>query len=805
LPINISPLSIAEASDKESWLGTATNSSWVNWFIDDKLSVPSRNLPQTPQYIHFYGYKGGQARSTILALFGKLLADNGYRVLAIDADTEAPSLDSLLGAKANNFSQTLMGLCGWAEELTPIPAIYTGQLGDGRIDILPCRPRNEEQDLDFALLVATAPLDTRIYERAAQKLRVELAALDKSDEPYDFVLLDHRTGIATSVLPLISELPGPTVVFVRTDSNTVSIPSEMKKVVRSIFGNATSNPAAFISFSLDANRKSTAPLLDYEARMREAFLEELAVSIENYQIDGKSEEISTEELSINWINWYLDRALLDETLPDIHNLQSTNIESLQTLRAVLGLPPHKKEVPQQKIIKNNQGKMSLSGATDDGIFIRTPDVDRLFVKNSPLTYIFGRKGTGKTRLLKEVSHLGLGTPIFVAENEKEFPKALKSNSVEAKAWIEKSDKPSDFWWSIIMFAIKKYNISESIQEAIDNGKNPSDFSGALSVKKELSRIEEKLVFLIDGLETLVLAEKVKDYVSSLFSIMATIQNDAVMSSKLTMRLFIREDLTINAVQNMEQQIEGRVIRLNWNFKSIINFAVSRISSLPSISKQFPDVSRDIDKHLNKIQTSTLEEEKATELLLRIFPGKINIRGNILTSTFLRLYFSDAGGDSTNKATFYPRLYVSFLQKLDESVGDANSEIVFPSANDRLDSKLINTAYDEASADFIKEVKDELTFSLLLKNTENTDKMPSINDFISAFNGLSTPFRFNSLVLDLEKKTRFTPQSIKESLNTMKALRIFEERPGYPGWWRVGQVYKMGLRMKYSRGNSKGVE
>jgi Mrp family chromosome partitioning ATPase len=801
LPINISPLSISEAKYKESWLGAATNSSWVNWFVNNELPVPSRNLPKTPQYIHFYGYKGGQARSTILALFGKLLADNGYRVLAIDADTEAPSLDSLLRAKADNFSQTLMGLCGWAEEFAPIPAVYTGQLGDGRIDILPCRPRNEEQDLDFALLVATAPLDTRIYERAAQKLRVELAALDKSGESYDFVLLDHRTGIATSVLPLISELPGPTVVFIRTDSNTVSIPSEMKRVVRSIFGNATDNPAVFVSFSLDSNRQSNAPLSDYEARMREAFLEELAISIENRQVDKESEEISTEELSINWVNWYLDRALLDETLPDIRDLQSSNIASLQKLREVLGLPIHKKESSKQEFIKNSQGRISVSGASDDGIFIHTPDVERLFVKTSPLTYILGRKGTGKTRLLKEVSLRKLGVPILVASEEKDFPKALGSKSPEANEWIEKSDKTDDFWWSIINFAIDNRNIPESITKAIKENRKPSELGKQLDIKNKVANAPNGFVFLIDGLETLVPAEKVTSYVASLFSIMATIQNDSIMSSKIIIRVFVREDLTVNAVQNIEQQIEGRVIRLNWSFQSIINFAISRIPFLPKIVELFPLVVGDIEKHKEDVRRSQLSEDEATALWLRIFPEKVNIRGNILTSTFLRLYFSDAGGDSTSKATFYPRLYVSFLQKLDKLIEKSESETIIPVIMERLDSRLINKAYDEASTEFINEVKQELEFSLVL---ENKDKKPtngsqSITEFIAAFEGLSTPFTLDSIVSDLKNKTQFTERSIKNSLTRMKSLRIFEDRPGFAGWWRVGQLYKMGLRMKYSRG------
>ena len=51
----------------------------------------------------------------------------------------------------------------------------------------------------------------------------------------------------------------------------------------------------------------------------------------------------------------------------------------------------------------------------------------------------------------------------------------------------------------------------------------------MHLKQKLSRIEDELVFLIDGVETLVSADKIKYYVSSLFTIMSIIQNDATKS------------------------------------------------------------------------------------------------------------------------------------------------------------------------------------------------------------------------------------------------------------------------------------
>lgn len=800
LPVLISPLTSLEALEKQTWAGSTTDGSWVSWFLE-RTTTEIINKTEGRNYLHFYGYKGGQARSSVLALFAKSLADDGYKVLVIDADIEAPSMDSLFATYADNFSQTLMGFCGWSETVTPIAGAYIGKSNAGRIDLVPCRPRTEDSDLDFALLVATAPIDVRLYEDAAERIDKQLSALA---DPYDFVLLDHRTGISSSVLPLIRFLPGPTTIFARADSNTSIIPSDLRRILRSIFRNSGEVTGAFVSFSLDPKKSGSSSPSASEARMREQLLDELANSMQAKFPADSEILISSEELAFNWVDWYLDRSLMDDALPDIGKLQTDNIASLQNLREALGLPAGKKAAANEVNVANFNlsHTTSLSGAKDGGELIHIPDIERLFVPRNPYTYILGRKGTGKTRLLREVATRGLGEPILVAADEGSFA-ALRSESVEAVAWVKacKQD-PSVFWWSLIRIKLDSINNQESLIDRLSaellNKRNPSDFSDPIELKALLSSQTLQHTLLVDGLETLVPAAQIKAYVASLFSVMNTIQNDPQLSLKLVLRAFVREDLASDAVQNIEQQMEGRALKLKWSASSILNFAVSRIPMLPWIGKNFPELCSVIQNKSAQIVRSELSAVEATELLLEVFPARIR-RNNLSTATFLKLYFSDAGGDDTNMATFYPRLYLSFLQRLDAIAATTENSL---NEQSRLDSSLLNKAYDDASSEFISETKQELAhlLSLHLSDAKNDaqDDQTRVTKFIASFDGLSTPFALDRLVGELITRTSFTEESVRESLRRMKNLRMFEDRPGHGGWWRVGQLYKMGLRMKYVR-------
>jgi Mrp family chromosome partitioning ATPase len=798
LPLVLNFLTEDESSERRNWTSHISKATWAASFIEN-TSEPRKEIEtyNGPQIVHFYGYKGGQGRSTVLALLAKSLANDGHRVLVMDADIEAPSLDAMFGVMGDSYSQTLMGLCGWDNHLQPIVA-YSGKY-DGRVDIIPCRPRTEAADLDFAVLVATSPLTPTTFESAASLLRL---FIESEHSNYDAVLIDHRTGIASSVIPIAKNLPGTAVVFARPDSNLSVLPSEVIKVIRSLFRETTSVPGVFMSFSLDPNRSSS-ELPTNEARIKEVLLNELA---DAYSHRAEVSNSSPSDVSLNWIEWYLDRALMSTSLPEVDQLFVDNIRTLGRLREVLGLPIGRKVVLQQasQDILSGVGKSSLSGARDLGPFIHIPEVDKLFVSGNTFSYILGRKGTGKTRLLREMARQSLGTPLLVA-NDEIGTIGLKSQSPEADEWLEACKFDAKvFWWSLLHIRLTNIayldvGMDDLIRTNLDLKINPQSLSNQVEIKKLISLLVTSRVFLVDGLETLVPAIRIKSFVSSLFEMMGTLQNDTIMSSRITVRSFIREDLAADSIQNIEQQLEGRSLRLKWSAASILNFALSRLPSLQWIGKRFKSVCDEIINNQGEITRSALSETQATELLLRIFPTRLR-RNNLSTATFLRLYFSDTGGDDTSKGTFYPRLYLSFLQKLDELAESSPAPL---DPLDRIDSSLLNRAYDEASNEFISETKQELTHLLALEYSNaspyDENDATKVSKFISAFAGLSTPFVHDEIIIQLVAKTNFTEKSVRESLQRMKAIRMFEDRPGYAGWWRVGQLYKMGLMMKYVRG------
>lgn len=803
-PVSLECLSLAEASATR-FLDAANDSSafssWIPWFNDSPLPEQQSAPLQDTKFIHFYGYKGGQGRSTVLALLSKSLANDGFRVLVIDADVEAPSLDYLFGGRADDHSQTLMGLCGWSDLIKPIVGVHLGQQ-NGRVDLIACRSRQEEVDLDFALFVTTTPLDARVLEKGATRL---LEFLNESPEKYDAVLIDHRTGMAASVLPLVRKLPGAAAIFARPDSNVVALPSDLLRISRSIFRSGTAERSFFVNFSLDphqAKDESTSPA---EAVWRETLSQELETASRPLDMDVNAEPLySPAELSYRWVNWFLDRALLGPGVPDLSRLQIDNLDALAKMRELIDLSSSRKTLEKVTLKLKGSAQTSVSGARDQGLFIQIPEVERLLVPNNPYTYILGRKGTGKTRLLNELATRGLGKALLVASDEGAAG-GVQSGSVEATTWLQRCDRnPETFWWSLLGMSVdqevKQETLNVTITRHLSEKTNPDLLADKLLIREKVKGQNTPLVFLIDGLETMVPAAESRELVAALFRLMATIQNDTTFASKLTLRLFIREDLATGAVQNVEQQMDGRSVQLRWSAASILNFALSRFPTLPWVSIKYADVCQRIQSPElgNRITFGQLSEQEAIELLLEVLPDRIR-RNNLSTKTFLKLYFSDAGGDETNKAAFYPRLYMSFLVKLDSLCA---TDMQPTDEQGRIDSRLVNQAYDGASSDFINETKLELVYLLSLKSSkggdETEDDEAKVERFLAAFNGMSTPFEYEPAIRDLVQKTGFNESSIRASLIRMKSIRMFEDRPGYNGWWRVGQLFKMGLRMKYTR-------
>lgn len=787
------------------FLGTANAPQhWLPLFDDvtrDSLGIGE--LPSVPA-IHFYGFKGGQARSTVLAMLAKSLASMDYRVLLVDVDIEAPSLDQLFNVSAPDISSTLMGLCGWSQEFAPVP-VSGSSLTRGAIDLVPCRPRDETYDMDFAAFSVRSSLDISMVSRGVQRLR---GYVESSGSPrYDVVLFDHRTGIAPSVLPVVRGWRGAVVVTIRPDGLSM----QAVGAIASLFAQNPENPGAYVCFSLDPEDSRKA-VFQRAPQQVQQLLDELSLAIQRGADDsvdapGNLEPIPADALQSYWISWFADRALLGDLSPPVERLSSTNQESLAKLREILGFSGFRvtsatgggEDLRQDSLAPGR----SLSGALDGGWFVETPEISKLFLPASPICYVVGRKGTGKTRLYRELVLRQLGEPLFSAAD---FTNGgIKSQGTAQTQLLAACDgNYKSFWWTLLHLAMETSTTNgEELQAKIDAFCSlPTEERKAKVVVFASARQfphggKGRRYFLVDGIETAVSAANLRHFIEELLLFMLTIQSDSRLSSAVLIRLFLRTDLLRNATQNVEQQTSQRRLDLRWEQNGIFNFVLSRIERIGWFNTNFPAACDDIRAQLDAIKAGKLDAAKYKELLLAIFPEKLR-RNNLQTLTFLETYFSDAGGDNLESASFYPRLFEAFLDQIAE-VGFKRAERRQPTIdNGRVSHAVVLEAHAAASTAFIAEVTQEL-YGLLELDENALENRQLVDGLIAALEGRPTPFVLESLIEELRTAMgMLEPRKIRDALQRMREIGIFESRPGYAGQWRAGRLYKSALKMKYVR-------
>jgi len=93
-------------------------------------------------------------------------------------------------------------------------------------------------------------------------------------------------------------------------------------------------------------------------------------------------------------------------------------------------------------------------------------------------------------------------------------------------------------------------------------------------------------------------------------------------------------------------------------------------------------------------------------------------------------------------------------------------------DNRLSSKSVLLAYDQASKSFISDVRTEL-YSFLNIESNIDENRSAVNRLIAAFDGLQTPFSIEEIIETLAKRTNIPVDVVR-------------------------QLYKAGLGMKYVR-------
>lgn len=794
-------LQLVTPEERRNDLGFLTDAPAAHHWIEFLAgSTPSRRTAASLSHkiLHFYGYKGGQARSTVLAMLSKALADDGYRVLAVDADVEAPSLHRPYGATIIAPESTLLGCVQYGMPAVPQAVYLPKGSSPGQVDMLACKPAGHAYDLDLAVFALHTSLNPDLLQKGFE-------GITASVHDYDVVLVDHRSGLGSTVLPLTGTFPGSSILFIRLDEQS----EEAYSYFEILLSQNPDMPGMFVSFSLDPEDSAEKTVGRQGERVR-SLLDLLAEAIElGAQPDGSDDldrAVSGEDLSGYWLSWFHDRSFFSRSAPAVDQISADNRTTLSKIRELVGLQSPKRlhGVKPNNLESRFDGRRELtnSGNSDQGLLIQTEALRSLIIPSSPFTYVLGRKGTGKTRLARVLAERQLGIPLLVADD---FPSAeviLSSDpTLKDLAGLLPAVEAEKLWW-ILLDSVANSEASgrhQAFGAWLENIRASSSHVVSVSeIVRRLKDAQERRVYLIDGVETAFNSTQMTTFVEGLFRFLSSVQSDAQLSQKVTIRLFIRTDLVRRAVENVEQQIEGRSLRLSWDTQSILNFALSRICELEWFRRHFGDTAAKLDNELDRLANGAVSEPECNDFLLEVFPGKIR-RNNLLTLTFLKDYFSEGQGEN---ASFYPRIYDTFLRSIaNPSIIGGKAARIQQIEDGRVAQPLIIAAHDYASKEYLNQVAAELANLVQLSEhpKENQDRVESL---ITSFGGLQTPFEVEACVdavsASLRPQFSIERERVREALQLMKQVGIFEDRPGFPGWWRAGRLFKNALGMKYIR-------
>lgn len=728
-----------------------------------------------PAVLHFFGYKGGQARSTVLAVLARSLAESGVKVLMIDADLEAPSLPDIWGKRPQRAASTLLGL--YLDRGTaplPLPCVATNG-HKGSADLIAARLPEDDHDWEYDAFTIKALLDPSISQKLGERLNK--FALENN---YEVILVDQRTGASPATLNWFDALPGGYCIFARLDHQWRG----GMRFYRTLADASSTTAGAIVSYKPDEENPET--FRNRNAQQIEELnriLEEAAVGkFTTYGLESESEDWVADV--DRWVMWPYDQSFRITRLPAGNDLGHATKEAIGRLRDLLELPSPTVAATPSPVRAN------LTGAASAEDLIQTSALRDLRTPNNPYSYIFGRKGTGKSTLFKALADERLGLPL-VADDDFGGDKGLHSSDLRDFVNEQQQHNPENMWWRLLL-AVSGHGNNErkSLRESL---RTTSVSSAKEQLRGILATKFARSTLLIDGLETAFPSSHIHSYVAGLFDVMRALQGDSDFREKIEVKLFLRADLENVGVQNLELQTNGRLLRLTWDLQGILNFMLSRVASpqLGFFANNFQTVIGKIKALSANIREGVVASDEAFDLLLQIFPDKVS-RVNAKMRTFLKLHFADS---VSGEERYYPRFVQHFLDAIN-SAGKSNvSDNPFrleKLEKGRLTTAVVQYAHDEASKQFLEQVRQELKYLLTLLPDQ-------IQKLLGEFSGKQTPFAVSEMIQVLTQRLNIPEEQVRTAMENMKNLGIFEQRPGYEdAEWRAGRLFKAALKMKLRR-------
>lgn len=817
---------------------TERGTHWTELLIEDELGIESnpQKDEESIKVIHFFGFKGGQGRSSVLAQLAHSLINDSWKVLAIDSDLEAPSLDIIFDRKPK-IENSLLGIY-LNEEVEPI--LCQDIYGKGSLYLIGAKPDDPSWDIEYASLTLQASVNTSIVVNLANSVKKIY-----KEKNFDIILIDHRSGISLSPVVWQKQLNGPFVIFSKMDNQWKHSEVFLKRLIQSSRVAPYANFVSLIPYSNDPDYMNS---LEVE-NQREAYKEILFSAVQlKYKNKDEIESISEGDMSQEIHNWHYHTHYSKNLLPALVTLGNENEESIRNLRKSLNIGE-----------KRGKDEKSDSGIRDTRVFIVTKELANIINPDSPITYIFGRKGTGKTRIFRELINKNVKVKpllaqddyfeeeknkpdyIFEGVNANQIKKVIDSINQDKKIFPEAEGKEPNktllkrFWWCILYYALLtlKENegilSSEKIVKLLKENLNPQnlkriDYEEEVSLFLETKKDKDKIIFAIDGLETTFHSKYIRGYVDALQEVIEEISGIPSLYKFIGIKLFIRTDLKNPSGQNYNQK-DHRRAELKWTKESIFNFLVSSILFRAFDQKdeeKYEKFNEFLKKNLlecyseetikeykKRIQRAELSVKDCTELLKTIFDEKLGA-GNAYLETFFTQFFTDT---EKSDAQYYPRVYDLFLDSLGETYPgiDSFKDIKFNKKKIKvIKNAPVIKAYEFAAAGdedkkkgkgYIRSLSEELEFLL-----DFTDK--EIETFIKSFEGMKTPFDKKEMVQHITNEMVVNHPNLKmegrigvrkkveKALESLVSIGILEYQPDLR--LRAGRLIKAAFKMTYGQ-------
>lgn len=384
--------------------------------LGQPLPPPTAALPHDVPIMAFHSFKGGVGRTLHCVAAARRLADEGRRVLLVDADLEAPGVTWMVAEAIRiDFAyEDFLALVHGDTEQTYDDAISLGRkfLVNQELDgvvVMPAR-----RDVTRIAPPRIEPVDLLTSDRDPYVLTAALAELGHALGA-DAVLVDLRAGGSELSAPLLLD-PRVHRVFVTTisDQSVRGTAAMMRDLALRAPARQPADPDCALVLTQFSPQEHQARLAEVAANLREAALAVSQQEAQDSEPDG-DDDVTDTDLAILMVTSDFNPQLLNlpAAWPDVVTLVVRErlgerlaplVESLPTG----GRSAQEAGAPSGPPASPDEIRTRLADKADDLVYAESSDMADFLVTDAlrtlaeahrtelPIEIVIGSKGAGKT-------------------------------------------------------------------------------------------------------------------------------------------------------------------------------------------------------------------------------------------------------------------------------------------------------------------------------------------------------------------------------------------------------------------------